>query len=131
MKKILLFASAPLLFAAAASAQQPVMMEPGTVVPPPPMAMQQPPMAAPPAPYCREYTDKFTIAHETRITRGTACMQPDGSWLLQPSSIGMRYVQRGEGLYLVPTRPFAGVVVAAPPVVVIDEHHRHHDHWDH
>ena len=143
MKKIILLAASSLLLAATASAQMmdappqgAVAIPPGTVVAPP---SGPAPALVTAAPYCHSYTDKFTIGHEVRVTRGMACMQPDGSWLLQPSNVGMRYVQRGNGLFLVPAQPFAGVIVAppppvvvgGPPVVVIDNYHHHHDrdHW--
>ena len=34
------------------------------------------------ADYCREYTKTIHVAGKTQTGYGTACMQPDGSWLI-------------------------------------------------
>jgi surface antigen len=34
--------------------------------------------------YCREYTQRITINGKVQETYGTACLQPDGRWRIQP-----------------------------------------------
>lgn len=99
-----------------ASMAQVIVQQPaGMMVAPPPGALPAP------APYCRPYTDKFTIDNETRVTRGTACLQPDGAWQLLPTNAPVNYMVRDGHIFLVPMQPFARVIVAERP------HHRH-DH---
>ena len=98
-------------------AQQP---PPGYVQQPPPGYVQQPPIVV--AQYCQPYTDSFTMGGEKRITRGTACMHPDGSWELHPTQAAVNYVTRGGAIFIVPSQPFA--------TVVVDNGHPHHHHHD-
>lgn len=116
MKKYGIIALAALLSASFPVYAQRVILEAS----PPPVVVQQP-VVVQPQPYCREYTDKFTIGNEVRISRGIACLQPDGAWQLQPSNAGVNYITRGGQIYVTSPQPFAGIV--------IDDHHRHHDHW--
>ncbi|GEM_PF-401389 len=55
------------------SAQGPIHLQPQNV------------QAQPAAPYCREFImQNVSIAGKTQESYGTACMQPDGSWQIQP-----------------------------------------------
>ena len=115
-----------------------------TTAPPPPVTV-----VTTAKPYCREYTQKLTIAGKTQTGYGTACLQPDGSWELRPADKKVvvatpagetittvqtiRYVTRGERVYVIPPQPYVAVasapvveVIEQPPVVeVIGGHHRH------
>jgi hypothetical protein len=61
-------------------------------------------------PYCREFTQTFTVAGETEKGYGTACLQPDGAWKIisqtnaasgeQANSV--QYVVKEESVYIVP-----------------------------
>jgi hypothetical protein len=116
MKHAWLLASFIAIIAVTAQAQ---IMDPRDIPPQPYMPPQQQVMAAPPPVYCQPYSDSFTMGHETRITRGTACIHPDGSWELHPAQIGANYVMRGGSMYLLPVQPFAVVVTGKG----------HHRHW--
>jgi len=132
MKKLSLFAAMTLcLFTYNATAQT-LTAPPSAGAPPsaplqPPQMMQPPPATAYAPPpvvvqpsYCQPYTDSFTIGAEMRITRGTACLHPDGSWELHPVQAGVNYITRGGVIYMVPSQPFASVIIEAP-------HHRRRD----
>src|ERR1035437_10068815 len=62
-----------------------------TTAPPPPVSV-----VTTAKPYCREYTQKLTIAGKTQTGYGTACLQPDGSWELQPAEKKFAAPPRGE-----------------------------------
>jgi len=130
MKKLTLITVAVLCIGAASAVAQ--------IVGQPPVNMQAPPAAASPQPavyaqppvvvqqpvivqqaYCQPYADSFSIGAEVRITRGTACLHPDGAWELHPAQVGVNYVMRGGNVFIVPNQPFAAVVVETP------HHHRH------
>ncbi len=53
---------------------------PPVYVAPAPTQVYVPPPPALPAPYCREYQATTTIGGQPRLSYGTACLQPDGSW---------------------------------------------------
>jgi hypothetical protein len=69
-------------------------------------------------PYCREFTQTVTIGNKTQQGWGTACLQPDGSWQIQPNTVqnddaatatpqpGVQYVVEDQSVYLVPPEPF-------------------------
>lgn len=66
-------------------------------------------------PYCREFTQTFTIGNKTQKGYGTACLQPDGSWEIQkPATVTttvapqptIQYVVQKERVYVVPPEPF-------------------------
>jgi hypothetical protein len=75
-----------------------------------------------PAPYCREYTQSVTIGGQTQTGVGTACLQADGAWEIQPlapttPSAGtvtttqttdqqIEYVARRNRVYFIPRAPF-------------------------
>jgi len=118
MKKLVLTSLLLLAGSIAANAQQ-VILQTGQ----PQVVVQQQPTVVVQQAYCREYTDKFIIAGQERITRGTACLQPDGSWQLQPSVTGVNYVTRGNQVYVTPLQPFAGIVIEG------HGHDHHRDHW--
>jgi hypothetical protein len=83
-------------------------------------------VAAPaPGPYCRQYRQTLTIAGETQVGYGTACLQPDGSWeLMTPASgPGFHYIYRGNRIFFLPPHPFASVVIRSGP------HHGHGRGW--
>ena len=126
MKKIITLV-APLFYVSVNSAYAQMEPPPQGYVPAPqgyvqqqPAYVQQPPVVVA-QPYCQPYSDSFTMGGEKRITRGTACLQPDGSWQLHPQQAAVNYVNRNGVVFIMPVRPFA--------VVVRDghEHHRHHD----
>ena len=59
------------------------------------------------APYCREFTQTFTIGGQTQTGVGTACLQADGSWEIPSSSQrSIRYITRNERVYYVPVKPY-------------------------
>ncbi len=64
-------------------------------------------------PYCRPYRQTLTIAGETQVGTGTACLQPDGSWELVTPASGsyFNYVYRDDRVFFFPPRPFAGLVI--------------------
>ena len=76
-----------------------------------------------PSPYCREFTQTFTIAGESQTSVGTACLQANGAWeIVQPArsvSGSFRYVAEGGRIFFIPLRPFAAI------------HYDHHDHYRH
>ena len=79
--------------------------------------------------YCREYTQSFTIGKQTQTGYGTACLQPDGSWEIQPAADAapqvaggtttetIEYVTRDDRVYMRPPEPFYEFGM------VIDDHH--------
>lgn len=67
-------------------------------------------------PYCREFTQTFTIGGQTQTGYGMACLQPDGAWeIQQPAKVmvspirTVRYISRGSNVYFVPAVPFTVV----------------------
>jgi hypothetical protein len=53
---------------------------PAYLTPPPPAAA--PTAAAGPVGECREYQTQTMIDGQPQVSRGTACLQPDGTWRL-------------------------------------------------
>jgi hypothetical protein len=120
----------PLLCLCAGAADAQMDMPPQGMAPPPQGYVQQPPVVYAQQPpvmvaqsYCQPYTDSFTMGGEKRITRGTACMHPDGSWELHPAQAAANYVMRGGAVYLVPVQPFARIVIKSG-------HAHPHHHYD-
>lgn len=93
-------------------------------------------------PYCREYTQTFTIGNTTQKGYGTACLQPDGSWEIQkPASLPsssrtvvqqqpITYVIKENHTYFVPSRPFRNeIVISGYPSYGHDYYRNHHHRW--
>ena len=104
----------------AQTVMQPPMEAPPGYAPPPQAVMAAPPQVVVAQPYCQPYSDSFTMGGEKRITRGTACLHPDGSWELHPTQAAVNYVTRGGAIFIVPSQPFA--------TVVVENGHPHHRH---
>lgn len=65
------------------------------------------------ADYCREYTRTVYIGNRTQEAYGTACLQPDGSWMIVGEGLGndipsnvndVEYVIRDNNHYVTPPR---------------------------
>jgi hypothetical protein len=60
-------------------------------------------------PYCREYNETFQIGGRTQHGYGTACLQPDGSWMKQEaagSSYDLSYEQQKQNVvYIIDRQP--------------------------
>lgn len=63
------------------------------------------------APYCREYSQTFTIGNTTQKGYGTACLQPDGSWAIQKAAS---------------IQPPSQVIVEQPVTYVVRENHSYY-----
>jgi hypothetical protein len=63
-------------------------------------------------PYCRPYKQTLSIAGETQVGYGTACLQPDGSWELMTPASGdtFHYIYRGNRVFFTPPHPYASVI---------------------
>lgn len=101
-------------------------------------------------PYCREYTQSFTVGGKTQNGYGTACREPDGSWKIisqqsQPSTgavdkaqVPIQYVVKQEKIYVTPTPvvidhnlPWVDEPPFGPVVVIGGHGPRHHRHYIH
>jgi hypothetical protein len=90
------------------------------------------------APYCREYTQTFSIGGEKETGYGTACLQPDGSWQIvsqdDKDESDINYIVKEEKIYVEPRE-----VIFAPghywhrrPTAFISiSHGRHYPHYHH
>jgi len=57
-------------------------------------------------PYCREYSETFQIGGRTQQGYGTACLQPDGSWQKQDSTINESFEsQKQNVVYVIDRQP--------------------------
>jgi hypothetical protein len=88
-------------------------------------------------PYCREFQQSVTIGGVTQQGYGTACLQPDGSWEIQPNTTAatpatvvvsqpsIQYVVEKQRVYMVPPRPFVvGTVLVGGRVHHFDDDFR-------
>lgn len=92
-------------------------------------------------PYCREYTQTFTIAGKTQKGYGTACLQPDGSWQIisqkddakaeaheaEADQPDMHYVVKEQRVYIVPV---VHRHTRIHSVVMWDDYPPRHRRWD-
>ena len=72
-------------------------------------------------PYCREYTQTFSVGGKKQTGYGTACQQPDGSWKVVSENTNGAFVPEDESYAPPPPPPPVAVaptyVVEQPPAV--------------
>lgn len=86
-------------------------------------------------PYCREYTGTVNVGGHKQESYGTACLQADGSWQIQPQQ-----EQIAEPDVIVIEKPVTRTVVVERPryrprytrveFVAPIHHHNRHDRYD-
>lgn len=62
----------------------PIPAPPRVVYVEPPRIVVSPPAVTSPAPFCREFQKQIVIDGRTEQAYGLACLQPDGTWKIQP-----------------------------------------------